>query len=85
MCPPPPGHSQCQEQVAAGVLSELQVGASEIDQHHGQEILRAQNGGEVRVGHWGERGAAPGLSEPKEVLWGLEEPGLNAGKGSAET
>ena len=34
-----PGHSQCQEQIAVGVLAELQVGTPEVDQHHGQEIL----------------------------------------------
>lgn len=42
-----PGHSQCQEQIAVGVLAELQVGAPEVDQHHGQEILQTQKWGEL--------------------------------------
>lgn len=30
-----------------GVLVKLQVGAPEVDQHHGQKVLQIQKGGEV--------------------------------------
>lgn len=49
-----------------GVLAEPQAGAPEVDQHHGQEILQTQKGGELQVGLGGEA-TAPGPLAPKEA------------------
>ena len=75
------GHSQGQEQVAMGVLAELQVGTPKVDQHHGQEILQTQKGGEVTVRPAGE-GTVPGPFTPKEAAVWVRKP---RGSGQVKT
>lgn len=65
-----PGHSQCQEQIAVGVLAELQVGTPEVDQHHGQEILQIQKWGELERSTVGRGGDC---ARPIKQVLGLKQ------------